>query len=57
MKAIISNKMFVTMISVLVIYKLLYPDIKMLFISKKLDFLSYSMSTFCMFVFGTEMIM
>lgn len=57
MERIINNKMFAVMISFLVVYKLIYPDIKMMWISKSFDWFSYSMSAFCMVVFATEMIM
>jgi hypothetical protein len=57
MERIINNKVFVAMISVLVVYKLIFPDIKMLAISKSFDWFSYSMSLFCMVVFAAEMIM
>lgn len=52
-----NNKFFIAMISFLVIYKLLASDLKMLFLDKKYDYLSYGMSTFCLFVFAIEMLM
>lgn len=57
MKVILNNKAFVATIAILVVYKLLYPDIKMLFVSKRFDWFSYSMSAFCMMIFSVEMIM